>query len=76
MKIPVRRLTKTKTTRQNCVAIDDSHIRLFLESEGIFLPRDAVITFRVPGGADWSNTDVDVDADNPITISWKEVTDS
>jgi hypothetical protein len=31
---------------------------------------------HVPGGGDWSNTDLDIDGDSPITIRWSQTTES
>jgi hypothetical protein len=37
------------------------------------LPKNAEITFAIPGGGDWSNTTVDIDAfDLPLTARWTE----
>lgn len=35
-----------------------------------FIPLDADITVRVPGGGDWSNELLDITDDHPIIISW------
>ena len=31
--------------------------------------RGSDVTFRVPGGGDWSNSTIDVDAATPVTIT-------
>lgn len=35
--------------------------------EMLGLPSDAVLTVRVPGGWDWSNTDLEIDADTVLS---------
>jgi hypothetical protein len=32
----------------------------------------AIVCFNVPGGADWSNCSFDIDAENPVVVTWKE----
>lgn len=64
--------TITNTTVKCEVKIGDAALRLVLNEYGYAVPSSASITFRVPGGGDWSNTDVDVTTDNPITVSWVE----
>lgn len=34
------------------------------------LPKDARVYFVVPGGGDWSNTDIDIDRNHPICVEW------
>ena len=38
----------------------------------ITIPETAEVSFRVPGGGDWSNTTIEVDVDCPICIQWEE----
>jgi hypothetical protein len=33
--------------------------------------RDVKVFMRVPGGADWSNTNLDVEESCPLIITWK-----
>lgn len=35
-------------------------------------PKNATVEFHVPGGADWSHTDIDINDDNPVIIHWTE----
>lgn len=47
-----------------------------LKSQGAaVIPPEAEIYFSVPGGGDWSNTDIDIDDQCPIKIKWTEVTE-
>lgn len=34
--------------------------------------RGAEVTFTVPGGGDWSNSTIDVDADNPVVVTIRD----
>lgn len=36
------------------------------------IPADAEVYVRVPGGADWSNTDLDL-KDAPVQVRWERV---
>lgn len=40
------------------------------------IPEDAQVSVLIPGGGDWSSTDLDVTEDRPIEIRWsKQSTD-
>lgn len=42
-----------------------------VRASGIDIPEDAQVTFRVPGGGDYSNCDVDLDEDHQkVTIRY------
>jgi len=36
------------------------------------IPDDAEVMFRVPGGADWSGTNIDIDDENPVIVWYIE----
>ena len=66
-----------KTTRhattiiKHTVGLDGKSILAMLCAElGIEIPVGATITFAVPGGGDYSNMDLDVDADSPVIVQW------
>lgn len=42
-----------------------------LRTAGHAIPKDAAVSFHVPGGGDWSHMSIDVDAENPLYIEWK-----
>jgi hypothetical protein len=65
---------RTETTRR--VELGFTQIRLMLEAHGITLPAGARITVQVPGGGDWSNTELEVDDRCPVVVAWTEVTQS
>lgn len=67
-------ITKTTftTKRTTTYQLDGQTILNVLIEAGLLSREDlmgAEVTFRVPGGGDWSNARVDVDADNPVTIT-------
>ena len=70
--------TTTKTTTvQHSVKLGAGDILDMLRKAGVPVPDSAVasdlrITVRVPGGGDWSNTNIDISASNPVVIEWKE----
>lgn len=59
-----RRVTKT-------VQIDDQDIRNFLSAKGIVVPPDADVFVRVPGGGDYSNTNLEVTGGTPVQVTWQ-----
>jgi len=65
---------RTETTRR--VELGDVQILELLASRSIYVPKDATITVTVPGGGDWSNTDLDINDRCPVVVSWTEVVQS
>lgn len=60
------------TTRSRLDLTGDDIVEMLAEAfPGLFATKPKV-TFRVPGGADWSYTALDVDADCPVTVAWEE----
>lgn len=53
------------------ISINAEDIQSFLMRAGISIPSDAKVSvkFSVPGGGDWSNTDIEISDENPITIT-------
>jgi len=74
MDIAVAQVVRTETTKR--LELDGDVIRGLLASRGVDVPRDARITVTVPGGGDWSNTDLEVDARCPVVVTWTEVEQS
>jgi len=69
--------TRTVTTSvDKRIELGFTAIRLLLEREGITLPAGTKITVTVPGGGDWSNTELDIDDHTPVVVSWNETTKS
>lgn len=63
---------KTTTVKHCELRIDDYNLRMMLAAIGHNIPPSAKIVFRIPGGADWSSTEVDIDFDTPIIVRWDE----
>jgi hypothetical protein len=36
------------------------------------LPKEARVYFHVPGGSDWANMALDIDAEHPVHVEWEE----
>jgi len=54
--------------------ITGSQIVEALRRNGYDILADARIEFHVPGGGDWSNRDVGIDADNPLVVTFSRPT--
>lgn len=77
MKATVRRSTVTSThnrielRREDIIGLLRTHwakTRLGLP----LIPEKAKVYVSVPGGGDWSNTSLDLDADIPLVVTWDE----
>jgi len=58
--------TEVTTVKTTVVTITAQDIR-----EAFGLPSRADVTLRVPGGGDWSNTNLDL-CDHPVKARWSE----
>lgn len=63
--------TVTKTEQSHRLELTGAGIITLLRDTGHSVARDAVVTFHVPGGGDWSSSDVQICAENPVYIEWK-----
>lgn len=63
--------TATTTEQKHSIELTGALLITLLRKAGAAVPRDAVVTFHVPGGGDWSNSDVQICAESPIYIEWK-----
>lgn len=70
------KITNTTTVTQTVINLTGKDVAELLSKSGIDIPSNAAIEFHVPGGADWSNTAFDIDAEHPITVSWSETVHS
>ncbi|OXE37512.1 MAG: hypothetical protein CGW95_00950 [Phenylobacterium zucineum] len=71
--LKVKRLIR-KTKVESCeLRLGEDEILALLRTSGIDVPPTAKVTFYVPGGGDYSNETLDVDRDNPVTVSWQYV---
>lgn len=64
-------LERVTVNRSFQIELNADDIRLMMKDAGYEIPADAEFVFRVPGGADWSNCDLDIDAENPVCVRWQ-----
>lgn len=72
MKIIAR--TKIETKRTCTLNLSEKALCDLLRAQGIDIPHDAEVSVYVPGGGDWSHTDLDICEDTPVKITWVERT--
>lgn len=70
MNIIERKTVRTDITRR--IEIDRDTFLELLASQGECVPDNAAIYMMVPGGGDWSHTQLDL-SDTPLVITWTEV---
>jgi hypothetical protein len=61
-----------ETRRSFRIELNRERLLAMLRCE-LDIPSDAHIIFSVPGGADWSNTNIDIDDAHPVVVSWSTV---
>lgn len=64
--------TTTKTVRHCNLQLTSKDIVGLLQRAGYCVPDSATVVFDVPGGADWSNTTIDISAEHPIGVNWSD----
>lgn len=67
-------MPKTATTTistEHVLTLNKHELLEALRDGGCSIPANCEITVRVPGGGDWSNTNLDISANSPICITWK-----
>ncbi len=66
--------TSVSTTKISVYTLDGTDIIALVKNAGVIIPEGARVdvTFRIPGGGDWSNTTLDIDSDNPIHVKVTE----
>lgn len=65
----VPRVQELKVTKK--ITLTGAEIRDLIRTLGVKVPADATISVYVPGGGDWSHSDLDIN-EHPVTIVWKE----
>lgn len=58
--------TITRTTTERC----EMHLNAKELRKAFGAPDNATVVVHVPGGGDWSNTDLHITEDNPVFITW------
>jgi hypothetical protein len=76
--VKIEQMTMQKTTSRRTLRLTREDMLQALRLLGVEISEDASVTIRmhVPGGGDWSNTDLDVDDENPIEVTILEVQES
>lgn len=64
----------SEVTTKRILKMDRGDLIQTLINIGYDVPRNAEVFIHVPGGGDWSNMNLDVDSDSPLTITWTETT--
>lgn len=68
-------LKKTKVKDTITIMLDYKDIIEYLESKGVAVAVGAEISVHVPSGADWSDTDLEIDNETKIKVEFTEETD-
>ena len=71
-----RTVSKTTVRFSRKEIVDALDLYCSATEQDLDIPESAEVRVRVPGGGDWSNTDLEIDSDCPLTVSWKETHDS
>jgi hypothetical protein len=64
----------TTTERKVTLAINKSDLLSLLRKSDFDIPTNAAAYVRVPGGGDWSHTNLDIGTDSDIIIEYIERT--
>ena len=72
-----KKVTVVRTERCS-IELDEKIIRQLVQVAGAQIPEDANVRiyFAVPGGGDWSNTEIDIDNQHPIYVEWTKTEES
>lgn len=70
--------TSTTHTQRKTIRISREDIIRFLQSEGHVKDEDDVkeVYVKVPGGGDWSNTNLDIEHDDEVVVEVVETSTS
>lgn len=70
--------TKTVTTtdlainKEELIRILNEAFQLYPSGERYKIPQDAQVWVTIPGGGDWSSTDLHLDRDVKLNVSWSD----
>ncbi len=70
--LPVSVSGTTVVTKTHTITLNREVIIDLLRKEGIEVGASVEIFVSVPGGGDWSNTDLDISASCPLIVRWTE----
>jgi len=66
----MRNTKVTKVTHDVTLTLDGEGLLELLRDAGEDIPDGASVHVRVPGGGDWSNMDLEIGVDAPLTVIW------
>jgi len=72
----VQKRIAVTTRTEYAVTISGVEILDMLRERGMKIPPMAQVTFDVPSGGDYSGMTIDINVDNPVTVSWKTTEES
>lgn len=68
----VTRRFEIQLTREDIITAVKQEMKASGNSQMLNIPDSAEVEFYVPGGADWSNTSIEIDDENPVIVTWTE----
>lgn len=74
MKPAVKMQVSTTTTRE--ITIEKADLLRFLEAAGWVVPSSAIVFVEVPGGGDYSSTDLELVGSRGVKVRWTITEDS
>lgn len=75
MRLPtIHSSTLVERTEKHELRVDGDFLLHLLQAAGYLIPDHATVSFGVPGGGDWSNTDIDIDERHPVLVEWTNKT--
>ncbi len=66
----VKVVTVTTTTQRHEISLSNVDIVRLLQANGHDVPDDASIVVHIPGGGDWSHTDLPIGDDSNVIVAW------
>lgn len=77
MPAPTIKTTTLRTVKEEHeLTLTNEELIVILQDKGYKIPQACEVFVTVPGGGDWSNTDLSVDARNPLRVTWITYTES
>lgn len=70
-KASIKLQTTISTVERFSLELDRAALTELIRAAYPGIPDSATIYFHVPGGGDWSNTCIDIDAENPVRVQWQ-----
>lgn len=67
--MPAVKITTTRV-EQHEVNFTGAELRQALKTAGYDIPIDATISVAIPGGGDWSNTDLEIGNEHQLHVAW------